>query len=474
MGLLRRAAETSGSRMFLRAPDGDVSFSGFYERVLRRAGGFKEQGVARHQLVVIRLPAGVRFLEAWFGVIAIGAVPVPIAPNSSQRELEYAVSDAGAQWLVDRNESSSARPARLLRQIDSESVEVAPATGSEPASIVYTSGTSGMPKGVVIRHQAYVWAGESYPAWLGLNSSDHIWTCLPPHHVNHQAYSVMGALAWNLPLTITDRFSATTFWAEAARLGVTATNLVGGMAQFIADRAGSALTPHRLRIIYAAPAGSPRFRKEFEARFRTKLITGYAMSESVFGCIEGIHDDPLERCIGRPREHPKRLFVNEMEIRDASGECLGENELGEITIRNPAITPGYWNAPEQTAERLVDGWLRTGDLGFRDSENRFFLVGRLKEIIRRKGENIAPVEVEEVLLEHPAVREVAVIGVQADHGEEEVHAFVATDEDVDPTALRGWCAERLSAFKVPDVFTFLPELPKTATMRIAKHALRAE
>jgi acyl-CoA synthetase (AMP-forming)/AMP-acid ligase II len=180
--------------------------------------------------------------------------------------------------------------------------------------------------------------------------------------------------------------------------------------------------------------------------------------------------------VGRPRQPASRAFENELRIVHPEGGEVEPGEVGELCFRNPVMTPGYWNAPEVSAATIRDGWLHTGDAGFRDEDGDVFLTGRFKEMIRRRGENIAPAEVEDALLAHPTVRAAAVFGVPAGLLEDEVVAVVVLREgaESDEAALKGWTATRLAAYKVPSRIHFRQSLPTTATHRVAKDRLRKE
>jgi acyl-CoA synthetase (AMP-forming)/AMP-acid ligase II len=180
--------------------------------------------------------------------------------------------------------------------------------------------------------------------------------------------------------------------------------------------------------------------------------------------------------IGRPRQPASRAFLNELRIVRQEGGDAEPGEAGELCFRNPVMTPGYWSAPEITAATIKEGWLHTGDAGFRDQDGDAFLTGRYKEMIRRRGENIAPAEVEDALLAHPTVRAAAVFGLPAGLLEDEVVAVVVLQDGarLDEAALKAWAATRLAAHKVPSRVHFRDSLPTTATHRVAKDRLRME
>jgi crotonobetaine/carnitine-CoA ligase len=299
---------------------------------------------------------------------------------------------------------------------------------------------------------------------------------LPFFHINAQAYSLMTALANGYPLVVSPKFRASTFWRDAAELGVTEVNLIGAMLAILARQPPELFVPGALRTVYAAPALEPPENRALEARFGVRVVTGFGMSECTFGCIETPTSRAKAASIGRPRAHPAGLIPNELRIVAPSGELAPRGTVGELQFRHAAVTPGYWNAPEITERALQDGWLRTGDAGYVDDDGDVVLAGRYKEMIRRRGENVAPREVEDALALHPAVAQAAVVGVPSSLSEEDVVACVvrAPDAVADEAELRAWCATRLAPYKIPARIVFLDAFPLTPTMRVAKERLKAE
>jgi carnitine-CoA ligase len=203
-------------------------------------------------------------------------------------------------------------------------------------------------------------------------------------------------------------------------------------------------------------------------------VVGYALSESPYGLIWPRGTRPFGT-LGSVRQHPVLAAVNEARVTGPDGGVLGPGETGELQLRNPALTPGYWGMPEETAALFAGGWLRTGDLVTVGAGGTYTFVARQKEVLRRRGENLSPLEVEEVLAAHPAVLECAVVGVPSELSEDEVKAFVvpADGTSVDFAELRAFAAGRLAAYKVPRYWQAIAELPRTPTARVAKHKLPA-
>jgi crotonobetaine/carnitine-CoA ligase len=229
-----------------------------------------------------------------------------------------------------------------------------------------------------------------------------------------------------------------------------------------------------LRLCYAGPSPERERHLEIEERFGLRIVCGYGLSESPYGLIWR-HGERPYGTLGSVRQHPVLGHVNDARVVQ-DGREVGPGGVGELELRNPCLTKGYWDLPEETAAVLVDGWLRTGDLVRDNGDGTCTFVGRRKEVIRRRGENLSPAEVEAVLERHPDVAEAAVVGVPSELTEEEVKAFVvpAGGRTVDVVAVRDFAAGHLARFKVPRFFEVVDDLPHTPTGRLAKHRLPKE
>jgi crotonobetaine/carnitine-CoA ligase len=227
-----------------------------------------------------------------------------------------------------------------------------------------------------------------------------------------------------------------------------------------------------IRLCYTGPSPSRERHLEIEARFGFEVTCGYAMSETPYGLV-WLHDQRPYGALGSPRQHPVLGHVNDARVRDDDGHAVEVGGEGELELRNPAIMRGYYEMPDETAAVMADGWLRTGDLVRVDGGDVYTFIGRKKEVIRRRGENLAPAEVEATLERHPDVAEAAVVGVPSDLSEEDVKAFVvaAPGTTVDVVALHEFARGQLARYKVPRYVEAVAELPHTATDRLAKHLL---
>lgn len=450
------------------------------------AAAFSRLGLRRGDRAAVLLPNGPSMIFSWLALAKLGVTTAPLHPQSSPEEarrmLEFVEP---AAFIHDQALAGGCVAADSILDIGANELEeilrsTDPLSGvpasvlQDPADILLTSGTTGSPKGVVQQYLTYKLTGEGFAHWLGLNEEDRLFTCLPLSHINARGYSTMGALASGGSLALEERFSASRFWGWLAESGATQANAIGAMLQILLKSpASSADRAHRVRLVYSAPALPEEDHLAFEARFGARLVIGYGLTESTYGFIHPLAGERRLGTMGVLRRHPDAGLLSEARLVEGGRETP-DGKAGEVWLRNPAMFSAYYRDDEATRAALTpDGWLRTGDLAVRDA-GWYTFVGRIKEIIRRRGENIAPAEVESTLMSHPAVREAAVVGAPSPLGEEEVAAFVVLDKASTASSeeLQAWCAARLSAFKVPTVWRFLDSLPRTTTQRVAKHLLK--
>ncbi len=491
--LLQARAEALPDAPFLAFGDRTWTYAEFTREVAGVAGGLRRRGVGRGHRVAILLPNSPDFLFVWFALATLRAIAVPINTAFRPAEAAYPLAHAepcllvAADGLRETAEGALAEAGRPCPvawagtgglDLEASSGETPDPGGAAPEDVccfIYTSGTTGRPKAVMQTQRNYVLTGEGFARWLRLRRDDRVMALLPLFHINAQAYSTMGALAAGAGLILLERFSASQFWEQVRRFRATQVNMIGSMLLMLWKQPP---TPrdreHEVRALYAAPA--PReVCRQFEERFGVAVLEGFGMSECTFGLIQPLDGPRLPGGMGRPRELAERGIFNEARIVDDAGRDCPPGVAGELLLRNAVLMAGYYKDPARTAEALRDGWLRTGDLAVRDVAGEFLFVGRKKELIRRRGENVSPAEVEAVLNVHPAVQESAVLGVPSAFSEEDVAAYIVLREPGGATAegLQAWCAERLAPFKVPTAWRFCDALPKTSTQKVQKDALRA-
>jgi len=497
------------------------------------AAEMRALGIVPGDRVAMLMPNGPEHLFAWLAAAKLGAIACPIHPELSPPEVAAALQllEPAAllfDWSLSATLTASPRAfgsTRILIDSGERPAALAndapPGTGTprapgrahlgdllasrraladvpEPApdavvEILTTSGTTGKPKAVMIPHRMAVLTGEAFASWLGLGADDRLFTCLPLSHINARAYSALGAIAAGASLALEERFSASRFWGWLAWSGATQFNAIGAMLKILLARPEAPEDrAHGARLAYGALALGEEAHRRFEERFGLHLVIGYGLTESTFGFIHPLSGPRNFDSMGLPRRHPDptipadvRLVVEEDDRtgtpRAPSDAASGDSreaapgEAGEIQLRNPATFSGYWRDEEATRAAFADGWLRTGDLARRDTDGSYVFAGRLKQMIRRRGENLTPAEVEAAIESHPAVLEVAVIGVPSPLGEDDVRAYVVLHRgaSASPEDLAAHCASRLAPFKVPSQWRFLDRLPRTPTARIAYHLLDA-
>jgi crotonobetaine/carnitine-CoA ligase len=492
--VLTDAARRDPDGIWVRADDGSMTFAAAAAQVAATAEALRAAGVERGDHVLVTARTTAPYLLCWLALAWSGAVTVSANPRSAPAELaglahqttpRAIITDPGLMPLVTEAGLTGLPPLGVLDagELTEGWQDLAPASAPPPvppvcpadvAVLIPTSGTTGRSKLVMQTHRAYAMAGEGFPFWMELTATDRLMTSLPLFHINAPAYSVMGSLAAGAGLILLPRFSASTFLDSARRHGATEFNAIGAMLEILMrqePRPGDADTP--LRLCYTGPAPARERQLEIEKRFGLRIVVGYAMSESPYGLIWP-HGTRPYGTLGMPRQHPRLGVVNEAKVIGAEGEVLPPGETGELLLRNPVVTPGYWGMPEETAEAITgDGWLHTGDLVTRNDDGTYTFVARKKEVLRRRGENLSPAEVEEALVSHPSVLEAAVVGVPSELSEEEVKAFVvpAPGADLDFAALRAHAATLLASYKVPRYWQAVADLPRTPTSRVAKHRL---
>lgn len=504
--VLADAAARDPDGVWVRSDEGTLSFAGALGQVAAAAQRLRDAGVGHGDLVMVTARTTPEYLICWLALTALGAVVVSVNPRSAPAELaglaqqtrpRALITDAGLTALISQASVAGLLPLGILdagelagdwAHASSRGLVTGYQAGGglatdllgaavspdDLAVLIPTSGTTGRSKLVMQTHRAYVLAGEGFPYWMELTAQDRLMTSLPLFHINAPAYSVMGSLACGAGLILLPRFSAGDFLAAARRHGATEFNAIGAMLEILMrqpPRPGDADTP--LRLCYTGPAPSRERQEEMERRLGLRIVVGYAMSESPYGLIWPHGTRPFGT-LGAVRQHPVLGVINHARVVDDAGREVGPGGRGELLLRNPVLTRGYYGMPAETAQAFTeDGWLHTGDLVTVDPGGLYTFVARKKEVLRRRGENLSPAEVEEVLEAHPDVLECAVVGVPSELSEEEVKAFVVLVPGRRPdfADLHAHTAARLAAFKVPRYWQLIDGLPRTPTARVAKHRL---
>lgn len=452
----------------------------------RLASRLRGQGVGTGDRVLMMARNSPWHVFTLLACARIGAIFVPINPQLRLQESGYLMGHCRPALVLADDEAlarealaSAAGQATVLPLAD-ELLDV-PA-GTEPAAadpeatciIIYTSGTTGFPKGVMHSQRSLVSAGEAFVERMHLQPSDRLLAILPMFHINAMFYSVAGAIAAGAVLLVERRFSASAFWQRVIELRATQVNVIEAIVTMLLNRPASEFSPgHPLRKAYGVRQA---VMAPFHERFGVpNLVGGYAMTE-----IPGVLATPLQGalppgCMGRLCRHPDpgRPWA-ECRVVDDAGLDVPAGTVGELVVRTPVLMQGYFGDQEQTRQAFRDGWFLTGDLVRHDRDGFFHFVARKKDIIRRRGENVAGPELDRVVGEHPGVLLAAAIGVPSDFGDEDILMVVKPREPggVQPRDVVQWCRERLAAMKVPRYVVIVDDMPLTPTHKVAKAELK--
>ena len=331
---------------------------------------------------------------------------------------------------------------------------------------MYTSGTTGQPKGVMLGQSNLVANALSVSAEHGLTPEDRVLGVLPLYHINAFVVTMLAPLAHGGSVALAPKFSAARFWDQAANSHCTWLNVVPTIISYLLE--GDAPTPNEaLKFCRSASAAlPPEHLRGFEAKFGIGIIETMGLTETAAPSFSNPLD-PARRKLGAVGQASGcQARVVDMALAERV-----DGTTGEIVIRGPQVMRGYYKNPQATAEAFTpDGWLRTGDLGHRDSDGFFFVTGRIKELIIKGGENIAPREIDEVLLRHPAVLDAAAVGVPDKHYGQEIMACVvlrpgsACSDD----ELRSFCSEHLGRYKTPRWLHFVADLPRGPSGKVQR------
>jgi carnitine-CoA ligase len=444
--------------------------------VEERAASLALAGVKRGDRVLIALRNSIEWIVSTFAVMRLGAIAAPMDPEATEREVRVYESIVEPRGAIVAHATERFRcpillpgngtPVRSLPQ---------PPGPDDSALILFTSGTTGFPKAAVQPHRVLVYAGEGLRSWLGLTAHDRLLLCMPLFHANGIYYSLMGGLCAGANIHVAPRFSVSGFWDLMRRVGATEVNLMGPMiAMLLSQKPSPGDRDHSLKLVYTA-AVRQKVAEEFSSRFGVDIVEGYGLTETPYGCINP-RNAPRWGSVGIARQHPDGALTNEVRVADEKGHVLPDGATGEIQIRNGASFTMYWNNPEATRAAYLNGWLRTGDLGFRDIDGYFHIVGRAKEIIRRKGVNIAPAEIELVMSEIPDIQDAALVGLPSPLGEDLAVAVVTLKDGVSREGAEDRILHRMRSLvsreKLPDRIVVAAALPKTRTHRVEKSKLR--
>jgi crotonobetaine/carnitine-CoA ligase len=463
-----------------------LSFAGLARRVGEARTTLARRGLAPGDRVALMMANSSAYCVAWLAATTAGAIAVPVNKRLGVRDcgfllehsrVAFAIQDPSATETLEAAISERGLASIELLPVSSLGQEgewTAPYGGLHPrslANIQYTSGTTGLPKGCLLTHQYWIRLAHGAALALSLGPEDRMLTAQSQSYMDPQ-WNLIAALLSGCELTVLDGFHPSTFMSDVARYATTVFYCLGVMPTLMLKQAPSALDrAHALRAVYCSAIPVDRH-AEIESRWGVPWYEVFGMTESGVNTSVSVDDhDALvgSGSIGHALAHCEAAAAS------PDGTLLPPGEVGELLFRGLGMMEGYYDDPDATAAFFRNGWVHTGDLVRMDAAGAIFYVGRLKEIIRRAGENIAPAEIEEAVCAHPDVLECAVVPVPDPDVEEEVKAFVVLRPGAELTAeqLVAFLAGRLARFKVPRYVEFRDNLPRTPSEKIAKHLLTA-
>jgi crotonobetaine/carnitine-CoA ligase len=498
-GLLEAQADGLGDKSFLTMGDRRLGFAEFNRQVNRAANGLAKLGVKPGVGVSIMMPNSPEWLFVYFATQKLGTHAVPVNVALKGEGLRHIIDHSDSSVLACHPDYASAIQAirgslLKLEEIVVDTTEVSEGwappegwrtlhrvmdapdenpgveiDGEAICALLYTSGTTGAPKGVVNRYKSTNIEGIRLLGGM-LKPDDVLYTCLPLFHANALFLTTVRALALGLPMVLSRRFSASRFWDEIRRYGVTTFNALGAMIPILMkqpERPDDAENPVRMVFSAACPAS---VWAEFEKRFGVHIVEGYAAVDGGGFAIVNFGNAP-KGSIGKP--------MNPVRIVDDDGNQVPPGQPGELLFEvedEKRRRVEYYKNEEASNAKIRDGWFHTGDLVCGDEDGNLYFVDRKTDSLRRRGDNISSWEVEREIDKHPSVLESAVFGVPSELGEDDVMAVVVLKggQTLRAEELVQHCEERMAKFMVPRYIEFREELPKTETHRIQKSGLKRD
>lgn len=478
-----------------------VTYRELNETVNRLANGLAKLGVKKGDKVAMFMPNSLEIIFCWFAAAKLGAIEVPINLANRGDFLSYIINNSEStvlivdEKLLDRVKfvekdltplkhvvvwAAEGQPSRPSMCFENHIFEDLMKGSSEPPQVelkkrdplamIYTSGTTGPSKGVLAPTGEGLMAAEEYIQVMRCTSDDVFYTCLPLFHANAQLLCILPALICGSKAVIYERLSASRFWKQIQDSQATLFNSLGAMAPFIYNQPTCPEEKgNTLRACMAAPMPA-NICKTFEDRFQLKIIEGYGLTET--GMITyNPWEAPVIGSCGKATPN------YEVKIFDGEDNELPPNTLGEIVVRSKApwtMSLGYYGMPEKTVETFRNFYFHTGDAGVMDENGYLYFRDRVKDYIRRRGENISSFEVERVFLGHPDVAECAAISVKSEIAEDEVMIVIVPKEAkaLSCEELMDWCVPRMPYFAVPRYILLQDQLPKTPNEKVQKNTLR--
>ena len=479
------------------------TFTEVKEHAEQYANAFKQLGIQSGDKVALMLPNDQHFPLSWLALGLIGAVTVPMNTRYQEVDAAYIIENSESRLVVttsayvsmlsnvkkahqlpiqivtvdEPTDDADHFLADLLKTVSGEFTAESKTYPDTLMNIQYTSGTTGKPKGCMLTQKYWINIGEKIanPELIGMTENDRLLTSQPFYYMDPQ-WNTMAALVNGASLVVLEKFSPSKFWKKVSDYGVTFFYVLGNMPLLLLKMPESEYEKnHSVRLV-GCSAIPPGLHKQIEERWNVKWLEVFGMTETGYDISMRVedHDDYVgSGALGKPATD------REVRIIGPDGEFLERGQTGEMVFRGKWLMDGYYKNKEATEEVFRNGWFHTGDLAYMDEAGMLYYAGRLKDMIRRSGENIAAAEVEEVIMQHESVKLAACIPVDDEIRGEEVKAYLvlkdtAVDQKQVVQSIVDHCEKRLASFKVPRYWAFKDDLPLTPSERIAKHVLKEE
>lgn len=491
--MLIKQAHKDANKPFIIYENEEFSYETMLQKVNQTAHWLVHKGIKKGDTIGVFLYNSPTFYELWFACGAIGAVLLPINTASTPIELEYFLEHSDSKGFIYEKDLINEKHKNIISinqllftqacssEWENEKLKQSNKNisnfvqANDTACIMYTSGTTAKPKGVLITHENYLFAGHSSALYQQLNKSDRYLIFLPLFHANSQYYTSMATLVVGGTIILLKHFSASSFWDAVKKYKPTVTSLVATIIKILNE------TPthpdennHSIRQAGYGLFITKSDMELFKKRFGIHLFQWYGLTETITVNVtvplyEEMPVDPETGILSIG----KAALGQEIKIINDNGNSLPPGKVGEIIVKSPSLMKGYYKNKKETDKALQDGWFHTGDYGYYNEEGFIWFVDRDNDMIKRAGENISSIEVENVIADHIDVEDCAVIGVPDKLREKAVIAYVKThNNNIIEDELRAHCEMHLSYFKVPEEFHFVNDFPRTSIGKIQKNKLR--